>query len=143
MLILVTSLQKCLANFCNLFSVNLKNFSTKGNLKYRIFTLVLLGSNSLGLLMIFVFKYLLTDLWINLGGYSFFFVKSFSFSRSKWKPSHVLFKQKICSIKDLMKRNHEKLKFNKKLDNFRNTINRIEWYLLIQIIQKNVKYRNI
>ena len=42
-----------------------------------------------------------------------------------------------------MKRNHEKLKLNKELDNFRNTINRIEWYLLIQAIQKQVKYRNI
>ena len=42
-----------------------------------------------------------------------------------------------------MKRNHEKLKLNKELDNFRNTINRTEWYLLIQAIQKKVKYRNI
>ena len=144
MLILVTSLQNCLANFCNLFSVNLENFSTKGNLKYRIFSLVLLGSVSLGFFMIFVFKYLLTDLWINLGGYSFFFCKiTFSFLRSKWKTSHLLFKRKIWSIKDSMKRNHEKLKLNKELDNFRNTINRTEWYLLIQAIQKKVKYRNI
>ena len=76
-------------------------------------------------------------------GIRFFCKITFSFSRSKWKASHVLFKRKIWSIKDLMKRNHEKLKLNEELDNFRNTIDRIEWYLLIQAIQKQVKYRNI
>ena len=33
-LILVPSLQKCLANFCNSFLVNLENFPIKGNSKY-------------------------------------------------------------------------------------------------------------
>ena len=35
-LILVSSLQNCLVNFCNLFSVNLENFPMKGNLKYHL-----------------------------------------------------------------------------------------------------------
>ena len=66
------SLQNCLVNFCNLCSVNLESFSMKGNLKYQGFTLVLLGSVSPGLFMIFLFKCLLTDLSVQLGGYSFF-----------------------------------------------------------------------
>ena len=45
------------------------------------------------------------------------------------------------------KRNHEKIKLDKELNNLksetRNTINGIEWYLLIQVIQKNVEHRNI
>ena len=45
------------------------------------------------------------------------------------------------------KRNHEKIKLDKELNNLksetRNTINGIEWYLLIQAIQKNVEHRNI
>ena len=100
---MVTSLQNCLDKFCNLFSVNLENFPLKGNLKYQIFSLVLLGSISLGLFTIFLFKYLLTDLSINLGGYLLFCKMTFSFSRYKWKPSHVLFKRKVRSIKVLMK----------------------------------------
>ena len=47
----------------------------------------------------------------------------------------------------LRKRNHEKLKLDKELNNLKSeiriTINGIEWYLLIQAIQKNVKHRNI
>ena len=100
---MVTSLQNCLDKFCNLFSVNLENFPLKGNLKYQIFSLVLLGSISLGLFTIFLFKYLLTDLSINLGGYLLFCKMTFSFSRYKWKPSHVLFKRKVRSIKVLMR----------------------------------------
>ena len=100
---MVTSLQNCLDKFCNLFSVNLENFPLKGNLKYQIFSLVLLGSISLGLFTIFLFKYLLTDLLINLGGYLLFCKMTFSFSRYKWKPSHVLFKQKVRSTKVLMR----------------------------------------
>ena len=57
-LILVPSLQNCLVNFCNLFSVNLENFPMTGNLKYRILSLVLTGSVSIDLLMIFLLKYL-------------------------------------------------------------------------------------
>ena len=66
----VPSLQNCLVNS---LSVNLENFPMKGNLKYQILSLALLGSVSIGLLMMFLFKYLLTDLSINLGGYLFFF----------------------------------------------------------------------
>ena len=47
----------------------------------------------------------------------------------------------------LRKRNHEKLKLDKELNNLkskiRNIINGIKWYLLIQAIQKTVKHRNI
>ena len=43
-------------------------------------------------------------------------------------------------------RNYEKLKLDKEMNNLkskmRNTINGIEWQLLIQAIQKNVKHRN-
>ena len=53
--------------------------------------------------MIFLFRYLLTDLSINLGGYSFFCKMTFSFAKSKWKPSYVLFKRKVRSIKVLMR----------------------------------------
>ena len=97
------SLQNFLVNFCNLFSVNLENFPMKDNLNYQIFSLVLLGSVSLGLFMIFLFKYLLTDLSINIGGYLLYCKMTFSFSRSKWKPSHVLFKRKVWSIKVLIR----------------------------------------
>ena len=93
-LILVPSFQNLLVNFWNLFSVNLENFSLKGNLKIGYF---------LQSYMIFLFKYLLTYLSINLGGCSFFCKMTFSFSRSKWKPSHLLFKQKVWSIKVLMR----------------------------------------
>ena len=45
----------------------------------------------------------------------------------------------------LRERNHEKLKLDKDLNNLkskiRNTINGIEWYLLIQAIQKTVKQK--
>ena len=44
-LILLTFLQNCLVNFCNLFSVNLENFSMKGNLKYGIFCLAFKASD--------------------------------------------------------------------------------------------------
>ena len=63
-LILVPSLQNYFVNFCNLFPVNLENFPMKGNLKYRIFSLDLFVSVSLGMFMIFLLKYLLTDLSI-------------------------------------------------------------------------------
>ena len=47
----------------------------------------------------------------------------------------------------LRKTNHEKIKLDKELNNLksetRNTINGIEWYLLVQAIQKNVEHRNI
>ena len=42
-----------------------------------------------------LFKYLLTDLSINLGEYFFYCKMTYSFSRSKRKPFHVLFKQKV------------------------------------------------
>ena len=45
------------------------------------------------------------------------------------------------------KRNHEKLKLDKELNNLKSetriTINGVEWYLLIQAIQKNGKHGNI
>ena len=63
-LILVPSLQNYFVNFCNLFSVNLENFPMKDNLKYRIFSLDLFVSVSLGMFMIFLLNYLLTDLSI-------------------------------------------------------------------------------
>ena len=44
----------------------------KDSLKYQIFSLVLLGFASLGMFMICLVKYLLTDLSINLGEYSLF-----------------------------------------------------------------------
>ena len=96
---MVPSLQICLVNFCNSFSVNLENAPMKDNLKYWKFFLVLLGSVSLGLFMIYLLKYLLTDLLINLDGYCFFF------SRSKWKPSHVLFKRKVWSMGSICAKN--------------------------------------
>ena len=47
----------------------------------------------------------------------------------------------------LRKKNHEKLKLDTELKNLkseiRNTVNGIKSYLLIQALQKNVKYRNI
>ena len=69
---LVPSLQNCFLNYCNLSLVTFENFPVKGNLKYQIFFLVLLDSVLLGILMIFLLKYFLTDLSINLGGYSLF-----------------------------------------------------------------------
>ena len=63
-LILGPSLRNCLVNVCNQFSVNLENFPKKSNLKYEIFSSVLLGSVSLGMFMIFLLKSLLTDLSI-------------------------------------------------------------------------------
>ena len=89
-LILVPSLQNCSTNFCNFISVNLENLPMKNNLKYRIVSLVLLSSVSLGLFMMFLLKYLLTKLSINLGGYSLFFCKTtFSFSRSKLRNTQT------------------------------------------------------
>ena len=53
---LVPSLQKFLGNFCNLFSVNVEMFPMKSNLNYRLLSLVLLGSFSVGMVMIFLTK---------------------------------------------------------------------------------------
>ena len=72
MLILVSFLQNYLISFCNSLSVNVKNFAMKDNLKYRLFSLNLLGSVFLGMFIIFLLMYLLPDLSTNLGWYSFF-----------------------------------------------------------------------
>ena len=53
-------LQKFLVSFSNLSWVTLESFPMKGNSKYQIFCLVLLGSVSLGIFMILLLKYLLT-----------------------------------------------------------------------------------
>ena len=65
-------IRNSLVNFFYLFSLNLENFPMKDNSKYRIFSLDLLVSISLGMFMIFLLKCDITDLSINLGGYSFF-----------------------------------------------------------------------
>ena len=101
-LILVPSLQNFLEKFCNLFSANLKNFSMKSNLKYQIFSLVLLVSLSLGIFLIFLLNYFLTSSWVIIGWYSVFYKLSSSFSRPKRKPSHVFLKRKVLSIKILI-----------------------------------------
>ena len=79
------ALQNYSVNFCNLFSVNLETVLLKNNLKYFIFSLVLLGSVSLGMLKIFLREYLLTDFSNNLVGICF----SVKYPRSKWKPLHT------------------------------------------------------
>ena len=66
----------------NLLSKNLENFSMKGNLKYHIFSIVLLDSASLALFIIILLKYYLTDLSVNSDGYSYFCKIIFRFSRS-------------------------------------------------------------
>lgn len=52
-LILVSSLQNWLKNFCHF--VFQKNFYLKGSLKYRIFSLALHDSVSVGMIMVFLF----------------------------------------------------------------------------------------
>ena len=68
-LLLMSSSKNFIVNVCNLLSVNLEVFLMSGNLKYWLLSLVLLGSFHL---MIFLLKYFLTDLSMNLGGYSLF-----------------------------------------------------------------------
>ena len=70
--------------------MNLENFPKKGNLKYQIFSLDLLGPVSLGVFLVFLFKYLI-NLSINLGGYSFFCKLTLSFqSLSENHPMCVI-----------------------------------------------------
>ena len=102
---------------------------------------------------------------INLGGYPFFRKKKIRCSTKVLGvklgviPKFLFFNLPYTNNNDakafrkrllrsaLRKRNHEKLKLDKELNNLKSeiriTINGIEWYLLIQAIQKNVKHRNI
>ena len=103
MVIPVSFLQNYLVSFRNSFLVNVKNVAMKDNLKYRLFSLNLSCSVSLSMFIILLLIHLLPDLSTNLGWYSFFYKMTLSFLRSNWKPSHVLFKQKVRSIRVLMR----------------------------------------
>ena len=69
----------------------------------------------------------------------------FNLPYTKNKDAKAFRKRLLRSL--LWKRNHEKRKLDKELNNLkseiRNTINGIEWYLLIEAIQKNVKQKII
>ena len=103
MVIPVSFLQNYLVSFRNSFLVNVKNVAMKDNLKYRLFSLNLSCSVSLSMFIILLLIHLLPDLSTNLGWYSFFYKMTLSFLRSNWKPSHVLFKQKVRSIRVLVR----------------------------------------